>query len=74
MYLVPNVESPKKFKMPKLTKYTGIECPRTYMKIYYSKMVKAIKNEKLFILYFHKSLNGDALTRYMDLDRTKIKK
>lgn len=38
MCSVSNVASSKKFKMLKLTEYTGIECPRTHIKIYYSKI------------------------------------
>jgi hypothetical protein len=38
--LVPNVVVPKKFYVSKFIKYTGTQCPMTYLKSYYNKMTE----------------------------------
>ena len=38
--LVPNITVPKDFRIPEFTKYTGLECPNTHIRSYYSKIAK----------------------------------
>jgi len=42
---------PKKI-ISKVVKYTKAQCLETHFKVYYSKMVKIIHDEKLLILLF----------------------
>ena len=74
MCLVPNVVIPKKFRVPEFVKYTGTQCPITHLKAYCNKMAEVVDNEKLLIHFFQDSLSGAALTWYMRLDNTKVKK
>jgi hypothetical protein len=74
MCLVPNVVIPKKFRVPEFVKYMGTQCPITHLKAYYNKMVEVGDDEKLLIHFFQDSLSGAALTWYMQLDNTKVKK
>jgi len=74
MCLVPNVVIPKKFRVPKFIKYTGTQCPMTHLKAYCNKMAEVVNDEKLLIHFFQDSLSGAALTWYMRLDNTKVKK
>jgi len=74
MCLVPNVVIPKKFRVPEFIKYTGTQCPITHLKAYCNKMAEVVDDEKLLIHFFQDSLSGTALTWYMRLDHTKVKK
>jgi len=74
MCLVPNVVIPKKFRVPKFIKYTGTQSPITHLKAYCNKMAEVVDDEKLLIHFFQDSLSGVALTWYMRLDNTKVKK
>jgi hypothetical protein len=74
MCLVPNVVIPKKFRMPEFIKYTGTQCPVTHLKTYCNKMAEVVYDEKLLIHFFQDSLSDVALTWYIWLDTTKIKK
>jgi hypothetical protein len=74
MCLVPNVVIPKKFRVPEFVKYTGTQCPVTHLKAYCNKMVEVVHDEKLLIHFFQDSLSDVALTWYIRLDNTKIKK
>jgi hypothetical protein len=71
MCLMLNAVIFKKFRMPKFIKYTGIQCPITYLKVYCNKMVN---DEKILIHFFYDNLNDAALTWYIWLDNTKVKK
>jgi len=70
MFLTPNIVVFKKFKVPKFAKYTCTQYPITHM----NKMTKVIRDEKLIIHFFQESLAGVALSWYMRLDNTKIKR
>ena len=74
MCLVPNVVIPKKFRVPKFVNYTGTQCPITHLKAYCNKMDEVVNDEKLLIHFFQDSLSNVALTWYMRLDNTKVKK
>jgi hypothetical protein len=74
MCLVPNVVIHKKFRVSEFIKYTRTQCPVTHLKTYYNKMVEVVYDEKLLIHFFQDSLSNVALTWYMRLDNTKIKK
>jgi len=74
MCLVPNVVIPKKFRMLEFVKYIGTQCPITHLKAYYNKIAEVVDNEKLLIHFFQDSLSDAALTWYMWLDNTKVKK
>jgi len=74
MCLVPNMVVPKKFRVPEFIKYTGTQCPITHLKSYCNKMAEVVHNEKLLMHFFQDSLSGAALSWYMRLDNTKIKK
>ena len=74
MCLVPNIVIPKKFRVPEFVKYTGTQCPRTHLQAYCNKIAEVVDDEKLLIHFFQDSLSGVALTWYMRLDNTKVKK
>jgi len=74
MCLVPNIVILKNFRVPEFVKYTGTQCPITHLKAYCNKMAKVVDDEKLLIHFFQDSLSGTALTWYMRLDNTKVKK
>jgi len=74
MCLVPNVVIPKKFRVSEFIKYTGTQCLVTHLKAYCNKMVEVVDDEKLLIHFFQDSLSDAALTWYMRLDNTKVKK
>ena len=72
--LVLNVVVPKGFRVLKFIKYTGLECPNTHLRSYYNKIVKLIHNDKLLIHFFQDNLIGSALSLYITLDTTRVKK
>ena len=72
--LVPNVVVPKKFYVSKFIKYTGTQCPMTYLKSYYNKMTEWAHNEKLLMYFFQDSFSREALSWYIRLDNTKIQR
>jgi hypothetical protein len=72
--LVPNVVLPKKFRVPEFIKYTGTQCPMINLKSYYNKMTEVVHDEKLLMHFFQYSLSGAALSWYMRLDNTKIRR
>ena len=74
MCLVPNIVIPKKFRVPEFIKYTGTQCLITHLKAYCNKMAEVVDDDKLLIHFFQDSLSGAALTWYMRLDNTKVKK
>jgi hypothetical protein len=74
MCLVPNVVIPKKFRVPEFVKYTGTQCSITHLKAYCNKIAEVVKDKKLLIHFFQDSLTSAALTWYMQLDNTKVKK
>ena len=74
MCLVPNIVIPKKIRVPEFIKYTGTQCPVTHLKAYCNKMTEVVHGEKLLIHFFQDSINNVALTWYMRLHNTKVKK
>jgi hypothetical protein len=74
MCLVPNMVVPKKFRVPEFIKYTGTQCPMTPLKSYCNKMTEVVHDEKLLMHFLQDSLSGAALSWYMRLDNTKIRK
>jgi len=74
MCLVPNVVIPKKFRVLEFVKYTRTQCLVTHLKTYRNKIAKVVHDEKLLIHFFQDSLSDVALTWYIQLDNTKVKK
>ncbi|XP_024449452.2 uncharacterized protein LOC112326273 [Populus trichocarpa] len=74
MCLVPNVVVPKKFRVPEFIKYSGTQCPMTHLRSYCNKMTEVVHDEKLLMHFFQDSLSGAALSWYMRLDNTKIRR
>lgn len=76
MRSVSNVASSKKFKMPKLTEYTGIECPRTHIKIYYSKIQQINLKKKIEFTYINRVKNQftDALAILKLISKSTVMK
>lgn len=74
MFIVSDIVIPQKSKVPDIVMYTRVECLNTYLKIYCNKMTEVIKNGKLLIHFFYKSLSGAVLTWCMNLDENQIKK
>jgi hypothetical protein len=74
MCLVPDIVIPKRFRVPEFVKCTGTQCPITHLKAYCNKMAEVVDDEKLLIHFFQDSLSDAALTWYMRLDNTKVKK
>jgi hypothetical protein len=72
--LVPNVMVPMKFRVPELVKYMGLECHNMHLRSYYNKMAEVIRNEELLIHFFQDSWTGSALSWYMTLNNTRVKK
>jgi len=71
--LVPNVVIPPKFKVPDFKKYNGNTCLEEHLVMYARKMSSQDDNDKILILYFQKSLTGDASKWYMGLNNANIK-
>jgi len=74
MCVVPNVVVPKKFRVPEFIKYSGTQCPMTHLKSFCNKMAEVVHDEKLLMHFFQDSLSGAALSWYMRLDNTKIRR
>jgi len=74
MCLVPNVVVSKKFRVPEFIKYSGTQCPMTHLKSYCNKMAEVVHDEKLLMHFFQDSLSRAALSWYMRLDNTKIRR
>jgi hypothetical protein len=68
MFIVSDIVIPQKSKVPDIVMYTRVECLNTYLKIYCNKMTEVIKNGKLLIHFFYKSLSGAVLTWCMNLE------
>jgi hypothetical protein len=65
---------PKKFRVPEFIKYSGTQCPMTYLKSSCNKMAEVVHDEKLLMHFFQDSLSGATLSWYMRLDNTKIRR
>lgn len=65
--LVPRVRVPPKFKTLVFDKYTGMTCPKTHVRYYFS------NDERLLMHLFQDSLVGASLEWYMQLERTYVK-
>jgi hypothetical protein len=74
IFIISDIVTPQKSKVPDIVMYIGVECLNTHLKIYCNKMTEVIKNGKLLIHFFYKSLSGAVLTWCMNLDENKIKK
>jgi len=62
LFLVPNIITPPKFKVPDFDKYKGTTCHKNHLKMYYRKMGAYAKDEELLIHFFQESLTGVAVT------------
>ena len=74
MCLVPHVVIPKRFRVLEFVKYTGTQCLITHIKAYYNKITEVVHDEKLLIHFFQDNLSDIALTWYIRLDNTKVKR
>jgi hypothetical protein len=70
--LVPNVQIPHKFKVPKFEKYKGNSCPEEHLTMYVRRMAAYAKDDLVLIYCFQESLANPASKWYMNLDKTKI--
>ena len=68
LFLVPNIITPPKFKVPDFDKYKGTTCPKNHLKMYCRKMGAYAKDEELLIHSFQESLTGVAVTWYTNLE------
>ena len=68
LFLVPNIITPPKFKVPDFDKYKGTTCPKNHLKMYCRKMGAYAKDEELLIHFFKESLTGVAVTWYINLE------
>jgi hypothetical protein len=50
--LVPNILVPKNFRILEFIKYTGLECPNTYIRSYCYKMAEVIYDDRMLIYFF----------------------
>ncbi|RDX93921.1 hypothetical protein CR513_23758, partial [Mucuna pruriens] len=71
--LVPNIELPADFKVPKFEKYKGSSCPRVHLAMYCRKMAPYTQQDKILMHCFQDSLSGAALRWYVGLDNGHIK-
>jgi hypothetical protein len=55
-------------------KYTVLECPNTHLKSYCNKIAEVIHDDKLLIHFLQDNLTGFALSWFMTLDNTRVKK
>ena len=65
---------PKEFRVLDFVKYTRLECLNIHLLSYYNKMTEKIYNDKMLIYFFQNSLTRFALSWFMRLDNTWIKK
>jgi hypothetical protein len=71
---VSDIVVPKKFRVSEFVKYVTMKCPNMHLRSYYNKITKVIRDEKFLIHFFQDSLIGSALSWYMTLDNTRVKK
>jgi hypothetical protein len=71
---VSDIVVPKKFRVSEFVKYVTMKCPNMHLRSYYNKITKVIRDEKFLIHFFEDSLIGSALSWYMTLDNTRVKK
>ena len=72
LFLVPNIITPPKFKVPNFDKYKGTTCPKNHLKMYCRKMGAYAKDEELLIHSFQESLTGVAVTWYTNLEPSRV--
>jgi len=68
--LVPNVIIPKILECLN----SSNQCPVTHLNVYCNKIVEVVYNDKLLLHFFQDNLSDAALTWYMRLGNTKVKK
>ncbi|XP_050909079.1 uncharacterized protein LOC127122845 [Lathyrus oleraceus] len=73
MCLVSGLVIPAKFKTPDFDKYKGHTCPKSYLIMYYRKMVAHVEDDKLMIHCFQDSLSGAPSKWYLSLDQNRIR-
>jgi hypothetical protein len=73
MCLVSDMVMPRKLKVSKFA-YNKVECPKTHLKIYCSKMTEVINDDKLLIHFSIKVWKVLPFLWYISLDTSKIKK
>ncbi|GKV11023.1 hypothetical protein SLEP1_g22312 [Rubroshorea leprosula] len=69
----PNVQLPRKFKLPEFDKYNNIDCPYAQLTMYCKKMAPYANDKKLMIHYFQDSLTGLVDTWFSTLNKSKVK-
>ena len=72
LFLVPNIITPPKFKVPDFDKYKGITCPKNHLKTCCRKMGAYTKDEELLIHFVQESLTGVAVTWYAYLEPSRV--
>nr|XP_009781972.1 PREDICTED: uncharacterized protein LOC104230790 [Nicotiana sylvestris] len=61
----PDVKLPKGYKPPKFEMFDRTGDPKVHLRTYYDKLVGVIKDERICIKLFIRSLTGDALSWYI---------
>lgn len=67
--VIPNIQLPKNFKMPKFTLFYGNSDPRDHLAMYCRKMTPYIHDGALMIYLFQESLAGPATKWFSTLDK-----
>jgi len=68
VFLVPNIITPPKFKVPDFDKYKGTTCSKNHLNMYCRKMGAYAKDKELLVHFFQESLTGVAVTWYANLE------
>ena len=72
LFLVHNIITSPKFKVPDFEKYKGTTYPKNHLKMYCRKMGAYAKDEELLIHFFQESLTGVAATWYTNLEPSRV--
>ncbi|XP_070008964.1 uncharacterized protein [Nicotiana sylvestris] len=67
----PDVELPEGYKPPKFEMFDGTGDPRVHLRTYCDKLVGVVKDERICIKLFMRSLKGDGLSWYISQDPKK---
>ncbi|XP_070002129.1 uncharacterized protein [Nicotiana sylvestris] len=71
LYIQPDVELPERYKPPKFEMFDGKGDPRVHLRTYCDKLVGVVKDERIRMKVFMRSLKGDALSWYISQDPKK---
>jgi len=72
LFLVHNIITSPKFKVPDFDKYKGTTCPKNHLKTCCRKMGTYAKDDELLIHFFQESLTGVSVTWYANLEPSRV--